>query len=123
MFDFSVAIDNIKDLYREKKVLFIVISILIVLFFLGLIAFLVQSLTPAEEVVPVALERPLEPDQRVLLPEGPSIPDGYAVTREPQEKWSMEEGKEFFTLPDATELKALESANNKLVDDILGAAP
>jgi len=122
MFDFSVVADNIKDLYREKKVLFIVISILVVLFFLGLIAVVVQSCSHEPEV-PVYKEEVLYPDQKLLLPEGPSIPDGYAVTREPQDKWSKEEAEEFFTLPGTTELKALESANNKLVDDILGAAP
>ena len=68
MFDFSVIVDNIKDLYREKKVLFIVISILIVLFFLGLIAVVVQS-SSHEPEVPVYKEEVLYPDQKLLLPE------------------------------------------------------
>ncbi len=123
MVDFSAIFEKIKKVYQEKKVVFILVTIFVILFFLGLIAFLVQSLNSKKNKTPTIQEAPLVPDQPLLLPEGPSIPDGYALTREPQEKWSKDEGKEYFTVPDKNELDILESTNNKLVDEILGAAP
>lgn len=123
MVDFSAIFEKIKKVYQEKKAVFILVTIFVILFFLGLIAFLVQSLNSKKTKTPTIQEAPLVPDQPLLLPEAPSIPDGYALTREPQEKWSKDEGKEYFTVPDKNELDALESTNNKLVDEILGAAP
>lgn len=124
MLDFSEVLETIKDFYQEKKVMTILTGVLIVLFFLGLIAFVVQSVNPDKnKPSETAAELPLVPDQKLLNPEGPSIPDGYALTRDPKEKWLQDEAEEFFTLPDTNELNKLESANDKIVQDILGATP
>ncbi|MBP5402326.1 MAG: hypothetical protein J6Y36_04120 [Treponema sp.] len=123
MIEFTEIFERIKDFYREKKILAIAITIVVGLFFLGLIAFTVQALNPEKEKPAVSEELPLVPDQKIITPEGPSIPDGYALTREPHDKWTEDEAAEYFTLPDQNTLDKLESANDKLVDDILGDAP
>ena len=97
---------------------------LVILFLLSLIVFAVQSCSQNSKSKTVRIEElPLVPDQKLLLPEGPSIPDGYALTRPPQEKWTKEESQEYFTMPDEQELKNLEYSNDKLIEDILGATP
>ncbi|MCR5613618.1 hypothetical protein [Treponema sp.] len=124
MIDFSEIFENIKDFYRENKISAIITTVLVVLFFLAMTAFIVQSCNPEKQHKALeSTELPLEPDQKVLLPEGPSVPDGYALTREPHDKWTEEEAEEYFTLPDSNALKNLEEANDNLVEEILGAAP
>lgn len=123
MIDVNDIVDNVRDFYREKKVLAILITILVSLFFLALIIFVVQAAKPAKPETPAEIELPLEPDQKILYPEGPSIPDGYALTREPKDKWTEEDAEEFFTMPDKQQLDKLESDNDKLVNEILGATP
>ncbi|MBQ0001977.1 MAG: hypothetical protein KBT21_00410 [Treponema sp.] len=123
MIDVNDILDDVKDFYREKKVLAIIITTLIVLFFLALIAFMIQSSKPQKTEQASPVEIPLNPDQKILYPDGPSIPDGYALTREPQERWTEEESEEYFTMPDSKQLEKLESDNDKLVNEILGATP
>lgn len=123
MIDVNDILDDVKDFYREKKVLAIIITTLIVLFFLALIAFMIQSSKPQKTEQASSVEIPLNPDQKILYPDGPSIPDGYALTREPQERWTEEESEEYFTMPDSKQLEKLESDNDKLVNEILGATP
>lgn len=122
MIDFSEVLDNVKDFYREKKLPAILITIVVVLLFLALIVIVVQGCSEEEEEI-VPIEVPLILDQELLTPQGPSVPEGYALSREPLEKWTKEEAKEFFTIPNLQELKKLEESNDKLIDEILGAAP
>lgn len=124
MIDFSEIIDNIRDFFEEKKAVAILVTVLIALFFLAMIAFVVLAVNPEKETEPVSPGSVLlVPDQKIITPEGPSIPDGYALTREPKDKWTDDETEEFFTLPDTNELNKLESANDNLINEILGATP
>ncbi|MCI6798837.1 MAG: hypothetical protein ACI4MA_06920 [Treponema sp.] len=124
MIDFSEIFANAKDFFKEKKNAAIITIVLVILFLLSLIVFAVQSCSQNSKSKTVRIEElPLVPDQKLLLPEGPSIPDGYALTRPPQEKWTKEDAEEFFTLPTEKEMQKLESANDRLIDEILGAAP
>lgn len=124
MIDFSEITGNITDFFKEKKSAAIVTAVLVILFLLSLVMFTVQSFSKSKPKKTVEVEElPLVPDQKLILPEGPSIPDGYALTRPPQEKWTEEEAKEFFTLPTETEIQRLENANDALINEILGAAP
>ena len=43
--------------------------------------------------------------------------------RQKKEKWSEEEANEWFTVPDETEIEKLSQSNDKIVKDIIGAAP
>ncbi|MBR0154942.1 MAG: hypothetical protein IJM22_02595 [Treponema sp.] len=123
MMNFTEILDTIRDFYREKKILSIIITVIVVLFFLALIVFTVQACHPQKEKTIIKSELPLNPDQKIVTPDGPSIPDGYTLTREPHDKWTEDEAIEYFTFPDEDALKKLETANDKLVDDILGEAP
>ena len=122
MIDFSEVVENVKDFYREKTLPAILISIVVVLFFLALIIFIVQGFN-GHNKQPSVTDTPLVPDNELILPDGPSIPDGYALTRDPKEKSTKEESQEYFTKPDEQELKNLEYSNDKLIEDILGATP
>ena len=124
MIDFSEIFANAKDFFKKKKNAAIITIVLVILFLLSLIVFAVQSCSQNSKSKTVRIEElPLVPDQKLMLPEGPSILDGYALTRPPQEKWTKEDAEEFFTLPTEKEMQKLESANDRLIDEILGAAP
>ena len=62
-------------------------------------------------------------DQELLLPNELTINNKYTHVRQKKEKWSEEEANEWFTVPDETEIEKLSQANDKIVKDIIGAAP
>ena len=68
-------------------------------------------------------QRTLVLDQTLVPLKGPEAPDGYITTRKTQEKWSQQEIDEWFTEPDSTELDKLAAANDRIIEEILGAAP
>jgi hypothetical protein len=67
--------------------------------------------------VPLFLQNPLIP------PEAPAIPDDYLLYRERKRAWSDEEVERWFTAPDDKLLRDLHEANNKMISDLLKAAP
>ena len=62
-------------------------------------------------------------DQELLLPNELTINNKYTQVRQKKEKWSEEEANEWFTVPDETEIEKLSQSNDKIVKDIIGAAP
>lgn len=122
MFDLDGIIDNIRTFFEEKRTAAIVTAIVILLFLLGLIGMMLY-LNSKPAGPKTYAEPPFEADQKIILPEGPSVPDGYAVTRELSEKWTEQESRENFTLPDNSALNSLKNSNDKIVNEILGAAP
>lgn len=122
MIDFSEVSIKIKDFFEEKKMAAIVITVLVTLFFIALIIFVCQPFTQKKMNL-IQEEMPLVQDQKLILPENASTQTQYALSREPQEKWTKEQAQKYFTLPTQEELKNLENANDDLVDQILGSVP
>ena len=113
---FLDLIDKIKQM--ETKYIIIIAAIFICLVCLVLI--LITSTPDKEQKMPTIdyeLEYPIE------LPEEPGYMLEYKFSRQPQKKWEREEVVEHFTLPEGENLERLSSANEKLILDILEAAP
>lgn len=67
--------------------------------------------------------RQLVLDQPLLVPAGPAAPDGYALSREPPERWTDEEVGRWFTVPAGQEVEKLGGSNDRMILEIIGAAP
>jgi hypothetical protein len=72
---------------------------------------------PVADTVPLTLQNPLIP------PQEPAIPDDYLLYRERKSAWSDEEVDRWFTVPDSNMLRDLHAANDKMISELLRAAP
>lgn len=121
MIDFDDIKDSLSDLTHEKPLLFAVIGIVVFLFFAGLIILMIQTSPVKKTEIPQA--DPFTADNPVLPPDSPDIEKEYYPNRITENQWSQEEINKWFTYPEEETMKELEKANDKIVDDITGAAP
>lgn len=61
--------------------------------------------------------------EEAVIPDGPKLPKDYNISRPAKDKWSEEEAEEWFTIPGENEVESLSFSNDKIVKDILEAAP
>ena len=105
----------------ERRTIFILIGIIAIMccFFFILIIFSMQADKKQSDlpIVSYELKYPIE------LPAEPGYTLEYKFSRKPQDKWEREEVVEYFTIPEGKNLDRLSSANEKLILDILEAAP
>ena len=121
MFDFDDLKDSISDFTQKKPLLVAIICIVVFLFFAGLIILMIQT-TPVKKTEFKEAE-PFTQDAPVLIPDSPDIEKEYYPNRITENQWSQEEINKWFTYPEEETMKELEKANDKIVDDITGAAP
>ncbi len=122
MIDFSEIGDNIRDFFSQRQKALLVSCVLIIFFCAALVAII---LIPQKKEVPSAAFRsePLQADQELLLPQGVSIPQEYAVSRETTEKWNDSQVHEWLALPDEEAVKKLSASNDSLIKSVTEAAP
>ena len=122
MIDFSELAENIRDIFSQRQKALLFSCVLTAFFCAALVAIV---LIPQNKTPPVVQfkSEPLEPDQELLLPQGVSIPQDYAVSRETKERWSEDQVDEWLSEPDQEALKKLSAANDALARSVLEAAP
>ncbi|MEE3410027.1 MAG: hypothetical protein VZQ47_04240 [Treponema sp.] len=122
MIDFSEIGGNIREFFSQRQKALLLSCVLIIFFCAALIAII---LIPQKKEVPSAAFRsePLEADQELLLPQGVSIPQEYAVSRQTNEKWTEGQIHEWLSVPDEEAVKKLSASNDSLVKSITEAAP
>jgi hypothetical protein len=130
--DFQGIIENIKEtassifekareFYKENKKLSIIILSLVALLLLCLILLIAIAGKKKEpEVIPGTV---LELTEPLAVPDGPELPKDYTSSRTPKDKWTEEDAEEWFTVPSQNEIDSLSKANDKLINEITGAAP
>ena len=111
-----------QDYFTENRRRVIVICAALVFMTISALVILTRSM-PLSVKVKKKPQRTLVLDQTLVPLKGPEAPDGYITTRKTQEKWSQQEIDEWFTEPDSTELDKLAAANDRIIEEILGAAP
>jgi hypothetical protein len=62
-------------------------------------------------------------DQPLLVPDGPAVPNGYITSRTPAKSWTEKDIEQWFTEPDKEEVEKLGDANDRIINEIIGAAP
>lgn len=120
MLDFDELKEKLSGFIHEKPLVFRITALIIVFFALALIIIFIQSSKPAQKEykkeVYTSIEKP-------IAPSGPDIEKDYYMSRKTKEAWSKEELKEYLLENDSILIKELNDTNNKIIDEILGAAP
>ena len=123
MIDISYYIEEMRDFLTENRKRTIIICALLIFMALSAVILLMQAMPPAKKKKAQTEQKKLVLTEELMPPLGPEVPDGYVTSREPKAKWTEEEAAEWFTVPDEIELKKLGDANDRIVNDITGAAP
>lgn len=122
--DFSTLVEKFRCLIEEnKKQTIFVCSILIFMTLCGFFVLLLSTSQQEKKETKVINQKNLVIDQELLIPNELTINNKYTHVRQKKEKWSEEEANEWFTVPDETEIEKLSQSNDKIVKDIIGAAP
>lgn len=122
--DFSTLVEKFRYLIEEnRKQTIFVCSVLIFMTLCGFFILLLSTSQQEKKETKVINQKNLVMDQELLLPNELTINNKYTHVRQKKEKWSEEEANEWFTVPDETEIEKLSQANDKIVKDIIGAAP
>ena len=122
--DFSTLVEKFRYLIEEnKKQTIFVCSILIFMTLCGFFVLLLSTSQQEKKETKVINQKNLVIDQELLIPNELTINNKYTHVRQKKEKWSEDEANEWFTIPDETEIEKLSQSNDKIVKDIIGAAP
>ena len=122
--DFSTLVEKFRYLIEEnRKQTIFVCSVLIFMTLCGFFILLLSTSQQEKKETKVTNQKNLVIDQELLLPNELTINNKYTHEKKKKEKWSEEEANEWFTVPDETEIEKLSQANDKIVKDIIGAAP
>ena len=121
MFEIDDIKETFSDFAHEKPVLLTIITLVVFLFFVGLIILMIQT-TP-EKKIDYKRAEPFTADSPILIPDAPDIEKEYYPSRVTENQWSKEEVKTWFTFPEDETMKELEKANDTIIDDLTGAAP
>lgn len=115
-------IDNFLNEIRSKNKTIIFSTILIFMMFCAVCILAFKVSTPKKSVKQKEQQK-LILEEKLLLPSAPTVNENYIVHRQTNEKWSDDEIKKWWTLIDESELQKLNETNNRIVEDIVGAAP
>lgn len=119
---FSTVSDKIIEFYEENRKMFFAICGLVAVILVCLILLAVTSSKSKKKVDEVP-GRSLELTEPLVIPDGPALPREYTPSRKTKENWTNEEAEPWFTVPDQKEIDSLGTANDNLINEIIGAAP
>lgn len=119
---FSSVKNKILKLYFDnKKVFFLLISLFFVIFLcIILLIFIPKENKQSNNS---HIENHLELSEKPLIPNGPELPKDYTFSRKTKERWTEEEAQIWFTEPSQKDIDSLSKSNDKMINEIIGAAP
>ncbi len=115
----SPLYEKVADYVRENKKISACIGSLVILIIIFIILFSSVIKKPEAKTY----ERTLTTSEEMMVPPSPAVPDGYNPSRITKENWSNEEADIWFTKPGEKELEDLSRANDRIINEITGAAP
>lgn len=120
--NFSELFEDIQEKIEtlDKKML-IIISALIVVILLCLVLLVFQLSSQKKTVT--TYESPLILSEKLYIPNSPDLPKDYNISRKTQDKWSEEETEKWFTVPSSKDIDSLSLSNDKIINEIIEAAP
>lgn len=119
---FSSVKNKITELYFDNKKVFFLLAGLFFVIFLCIIL-LIFIPKDKKESQNVYVENHLELSEKPLIPNGPELPKDYTFSRKEKEKWTEEETQVWFTEPSQKDIDSLSKSNDKMINEIIGAAP
>lgn len=123
MLDIEGAFERAKEFYTgERKAAAWTVSALVAMLVAAIVALVVASARPrsAAALVP---ERTLDMGEELIVPPGPESEGGYITARKTGGKWGGDDVEKWLTVPSTKELEDLSRANDRIIDEITGAAP
>lgn len=129
--DFKQKFDNIKDILQlkiadlkdfveeNKKISILVLSLVLVILLCIVLIFV--SLGGSKKKV--ILDDPLILTSDLMVPPNPANPDSFQLSRTTKDKWEVSEIEPYFTKPSEKETDDLSKANDKIIKELLEAAP
>ena len=119
---FSSVKNKIIELYFDnKKVFFLLLSLCFIIFLcIVLLIFIPKEKKESQNVY---VENHLELSEKPLIPNGPELPKDYTFSRKTKEKWTEQEAQVWFTEPSQKDIDSLSKSNDKMINEITGAAP
>ena len=119
---FSSVKNKIIELYFDnKKVFFRLLSLCFIIFLC--IVLLIFIPKEKKESQNSTIQNHLELSEKLLIPNGPELPKDYTFSRKTKEKWTEEEAQVWFTEPSQKDIDSLSKSNDKMINEITGAAP
>lgn len=119
---FSSVKNKIVELYFDnKKVFFLLLSLCFIIFLC--IVLLIFIPKEKKESQNSAIQNHLELSEKLLIPNGPELPKNYTFSRKTKEKWTEQEAQVWFTEPSQKDIDSLSKSNDKMINEITGAAP
>ena len=122
--------EKIKEIFNSIKK-FICSSSKLTLTLLGIAVFLVASALiilianskPKKKTAKPLSTKNFTQTEEFFKPKNLTFTKDYYFYREGNEIWSEEQVDEWFSTPDEKTVEELSNSNDKIVDDIIGAAP
>lgn len=119
---FSSVKNKIVELYFDnKKVFFLLVSLCFIIFLCVILLIFMPK--KKKESQNSYIENNLELSEKLLIPNGPELPKDYTFSRKTKEKWTEEEAQVWFTEPSQKDIDSLSKSNDKMINEITGAAP
>lgn len=119
---FSSVKNKIMELYFDnKKVFFLLLSLCFIIFLC--IVLLIFIPKEKKESQNSTIQNHLELSEKLLIPNGPELPKDYTFSRKTKEKWTEQEAQVWFTEPSQKDIDSLSKSNDKMINEITGAAP
>ena len=117
--------EKLQNLMETNKKLVILIAAMFVTLLICLILLIALAASGADKKKKdksIPLSTVLQVEEPVI-PDGPKLPKDYNISRPAKDKWDDQEAMEWFTIPGENEVEGLSFSNDKIVKDILEAAP
>ena len=119
---FSSVKNKIIELYFDnKKVFFLLVSLCFIIFLC--IVLLIFIPKEKKESQNSTIQNHLELSEKLLIPNGPELPKDYTFSRKTKEKWTEQEAQVKFTEQSQKDIDSLSKSNDKMINEITGAAP
>ena len=119
---FSSVKNKIIELYFDnKKVFFLLVGLCFIIFLCVILLIFMPK--KKKESQNSYIENNLELSEKALIPNGPELPKDYTISRKTKEKWTEEEAQVWFTEPSQKDIDSLSKSNDKMINEITGAAP
>ena len=119
---FSSVKNKIIELYFDnKKVFFLLVSLCFIIFLCVILLIFMPK--KKKESQNSYIENNLELSEKLLIPNGPELPKDYTFSRKTKEKWTEQEAQVWFTEPSQKDIDSLSKSNDKMINEITGAAP
>ena len=120
MLDFDELKENVSRFIYERPLLARIAGLVLFFFIAAIIIILIQTSKPK---VKEYAHTDIILDSKPFFPDGPDIEKEYYPSRTTRNSWTDEEIKQWFTETDPKMINELEKANDRIVNEITGAAP